>query len=133
MALGFRRVQARPLRLVAASCAVSGPLVAGLGLAELSAIAPGRVPILTVFAVLGVTSAAKVVPIRTVILSETPPALVARVTALGEAASTTALLVSPFLGAVIAAAFGVGATFVVGGVLLLVLTTAAIRLDRRRA
>lgn len=100
----------------------------GLGYLASGAVAGGGIPaavFVALFACLGGSSAATVVPCRTVLQNESPPGTIGRVTALGEAASTTALLAAPFAGAALAPLAGAGAAFVAGGAGLLALAVAA--------
>jgi len=76
---------------------------------------------LTLFALVGFTSAMSVVPIRTIIQRDTPGDKIARVSALSEAANMTALLIAPFLGAMLASLFSVGVAFVAGGLLMMII------------
>jgi len=59
------------------------------------------------------------VPYRTIIQSATPPDRIARVFAAGEAVITVVMLSAPFIGSAIASAYGTGAAFLCGGLLLL--------------
>ena len=117
--------EGRPFARMGAGYLVSGAAVGGLGLAATLGAAIPAPAFVALFAVLGLSSAATVVPYCTVLQNEAPPGSVGRVTALGEAASTTALLAAPFAGAAIAAAAGVGAAFAAGGAGLLALAVVA--------
>lgn len=72
-----------------------------------------------------------VVPIRTVIQSETPPDQIARVTALSEAVNTLALLSAPFIGAALASWSSTGAAFLAGGGRAALNAALALNLHRR--
>nr|WP_281356606.1 MFS transporter [Sulfitobacter algicola] len=108
----------RPFGLVSLASAIAGVLVTGLGISEMLKTEVLFPIFLIVFFFLGLTSAMSVVPIRTIIQTETRQDHMARVTALSEAANTTALLTAPFLGAIIASWLSIGAAFVTGGLLL---------------
>ncbi|MFQ6546312.1 MFS transporter [Aestuariibius sp. 2305UL40-4] len=120
----------RPFRLISISALVGGLCAACLGLAEAREGLP-LAAFLGLFFAIGIASAATVVPIRTVLQSETRPDRMARVTALSEAANTSALLIAPFLGAALAAATTIGSAFVAGGAILLLIALAALVIHRR--
>lgn len=128
--------EGRPFARMGAGYLASGAVAAALGSGALFGAQVSVVVFMALIAVLGLASAATVVPYRTVLQNEAPPEAMGRVTALGEAASTTALLVAPFAGAAIAATVGVGAAFAVGGAGLLGLAVLAWiggrRLDREQ-
>lgn len=129
--LSGRRVAKRPFRQVSVAMALSGLLVAGVGLSAALAWGLPFAGFLVGSALIGITSTAVLVPIRTVIQTETPPSHMARVAALSEAVNTLAILTAPFIGAAIAEASGVGFAFVAGGSLALATALIALRLDRR--
>jgi MFS family permease len=120
-------VSGRPFLLVGLSALVSAGCAATLGAAEVTGPWLPEAAFLGLSACLGVASAATVVPIRTVIQAETPPDRIARVTALSEAANTLALVSAPFLGAALAAATSVGAAFLAGAAVLVLLAAMALR------
>lgn len=123
--------QTRSFFWISAGSAISGILVAILGLVEVANQAFPQVWFLLVFAVIGFATSMVVVPVRTIIQQETAPTHIARVTALSEAANTIALLIAPFVGASIAAAFSVGAAFILGGAIMVMLAIWAIVIGRR--
>ncbi|MEE9387696.1 MAG: MFS transporter [Paracoccaceae bacterium] len=129
--LGLGKDKKHPFIWVAIGSGISGILAIVLGISQSGGYPIGFAAITGLFAVLGFCSAIVVVPIRTVIQNETPPDKIARVSALGEAANTTALLVAPFIGAAIATATSVGTVFVLGGVLLGGVASYATMLNRR--
>lgn len=81
----------------------------------------------------GFASAMVVVPVRSVVQAETPPEQIARVTALGEALNTTALLTAPFAGAALASLLTIGTAFLAGGIMMVIVAVFAARLHLRRA
>lgn len=117
----------RLFALVGLGALVSAVGIGALGAAEATGPWLPRLAFLGLFGLVGAASAAVMVPIRTVIQRETPPARIARVTALSEAANVTALLSAPFAGAAIASATSVGVAFLAGAALLLGLAVAALR------
>lgn len=74
-----------------------------------------------VFALMGASSGAMLIPYRTILQQETPPGRMARVSAAGEAATTVAIVTAPFLGSVLASAFSTAAAFLCGGILRLLI------------
>jgi predicted MFS family arabinose efflux permease len=121
---------ARPFRQVALAMAASGVLVIAVGLAAALGLGLPFAPLLAGSALVGFTSAATLVPIRTVIQNETPPSHMARMAALSEAINTLAILSAPFIGAAIAGATALGYAFVAGGAIALASAVLAIRADR---
>ncbi|SMH40992.1 MFS transporter [Maritimibacter sp. HL-12] len=122
--------RARPFRQIAFAMAASGALVAAVGLSAALAVAPPYPVFFAGSAFVGFTSAAALVPIRTVIQNETPPSHMARMAALGEAINTLAILSAPFIGAAIAGATTLGHAFVAGGAVALLGAVLAMRADR---
>lgn len=122
--------RAKPFPMIAFACAGGALLSASLGLPELMAFTPPALVIAAIFAGLGITGSAAVVPVRTVIQSETTDRTIARVSALSEAANMAALLTAPFLGAALAAQLGTGAAFIAGGAMFAVLSGMALVVGR---
>jgi predicted MFS family arabinose efflux permease len=116
----------KPFALIGGAGLVSGGMIVGVGLAEVTGTALPAGLVLAGGVVAGVCSALTVVPVRAVIQRETPPGLIARVVALSEAANTLALLSAPFLGAALAAAGSSGHAFIAGGGLALLIALAAL-------
>ncbi|HCQ64121.1 MAG TPA: hypothetical protein DIU07_02625, partial [Rhodobacteraceae bacterium] len=133
-ALGSGRGAARrPFAVVAGAGALGALLIIGLGFAERLGLVLPLAGILTGGFVIGLVSAAILVPLRTVMQAETPPDRMARVASVSEAANTMALLAAPFAGAALADALGLGAAFIAGGALALVNALFAFRRARRDA
>ncbi|MFD2264750.1 MFS transporter [Lacibacterium aquatile] len=76
---------------------------------------------LAIFAGLGLSTSFVMVPFRTLLQREAGADHIGRVSAVGETLDTLAILGAPFLGALIAKAYGTGASFVAGGMLMLIL------------
>ena len=94
---------------------VSGPLTVVLGLWAIQGFAPPAWLFIAMTLVLGLATGFVLVPYRTTIQRETPPDRIARVFAAAEAIVIVVVMISPFLGSLIANAWGVGTTFAVGG------------------
>ena len=121
----------RAFYLIASGSAISGLAIGGLGLAEMIRFEPPLWIIIAVFALIGFASSLSVVPTRTILQQNTTPATIARITSLSEALNTVALLLGPFIGAILATATSVGAAFVLGSVVMIGVALAAIALGRR--
>ncbi|MEQ9812454.1 MAG: MFS transporter [Azospirillaceae bacterium] len=106
---------ARPLRQMAL-----GALMSGLLFALVGHMAAGDLPasgwlLICLFALIGGTTSLMMVPYRVLLQRETPAALLGRVTAVGEAVSTMALLAGPPAGALLAGLGGLPLPFLAGG------------------
>ncbi|MBM7068469.1 MFS transporter [Actibacterium sp. 188UL27-1] len=120
----------RPFLTVAAASALAGLITIGIGVTEMSGIAPSLPVFLSAWGGLGVMAALSVIPFRTVMQTHCPERSIGQITALSEAVNTVALLTAPFIGALVAAAFSIGAAFVLGGSVMLVVGLAAFGLRR---
>jgi MFS family permease len=129
--LGLLGLQARPLATVAAAGLGAGLVVGSIGLQELRGVVASLPPLLALCGAAGFLSSFTRVPLRALIQGATPTGMMGRVAALSEAASLSALLVAPFVGAVLADAFSVGAAFVAGGALMVGVAAGALVMDRR--
>ncbi len=122
----------RPFLWIAAGSFIGGSAVAFLGLTEMRDETISLIVFISLFGLLGVTSAMKVVPFRTIMQNSVPPNRIGRVTALSEAANTIALLFAPFIGAAIAAATSIGTAFVCGGAVMLLVAIKALTMRNHR-
>lgn len=121
LALGQFAARRDPLRLMAAGGVASGLMTAAMGHAGRGDLDLSAAGMLALMAAAGFTSAALFVPYRTVLQREAAPAMLGRVTAVGEAAGNAAMLAAPPLGAWIAAAAGVPVPYLLGGYLMVAL------------
>ena len=128
--LGLLGLRASPFRLVAAASLFAALLVAAAGLQELRGRTGSLLPLLGLFAAAGFCSSLARVPLRALIQGATPPGMMGRVASLSEAAGLSALLVAPFLGAALASAASVGAAFVAGGAVMLLVAGGALVMAR---
>lgn len=120
--MSWLTVMSRPFFWIGLGSIFSGVAVIVLGASEMIPALPiSLTSFLIFFAVLGFSTTMSIVPFRTVIQDTVSPQHIGRVTALSEAANTMALLIAPFIGALIASVFSIGAAFVCGGVSLLVI------------
>lgn len=117
----------RPQYWIAAGAAISAFMLLVLGAFDLASADMSLAVLIGIFLVLGLTSAMTVVPVRVVFQNTVPEDKMGSVTALSEAANTMALLSAPFIGAMLADAFSVGAPFVVGGIVMLGVAAGAAR------
>ncbi|QPH52637.1 MFS transporter [Pontivivens ytuae] len=122
----------RPFLWIGAGAFVAAVLVIWIGLAELGLAAMPRPVFLVIFGIVGFATALAVVPFRTILQNNVAEDRMGRVTALSEAANTLALLSAPFIGAAVAAVFGIGAAFVLGGAVMLLVAGAGVVLRNRR-
>lgn len=111
---------------------VSGPLTLVLGLWAIYGFAPPAWLFVGMTLTLGIATGFVLVPYRTTIQRETPPDRIARVFAAAEAIVIVVVMVSPFFGSLIADAYGVGTTFVVGGSGLALLGLAGLAFGTRQ-
>lgn len=114
---------------------ITGAFVAGIiaCLIAAAAITDLKPPVLLFFLTMAIAAGSTtfmLVPYRTIIQAEAPPDRIARVFAAGEAVTMAVMLSAPFIGSVIATAYGTGMAFLAGGVLLLVLALAALIVQR---
>ncbi len=131
LALGTGQADRRPFVLVAVGSGIAAVIIIGIGVFEVTGKPLGHIAFIGLFGLLGFCTAMTVVPFRTVIQNNVSSARIGRVTALSEALNTIALLTAPFIGAAIAAAYSIGAAFICGGgVMLLVAIRAAYLRDR---
>lgn len=130
--LAAGKQERRPFAMIGVGSAIAGVFAAALGLAQAWPIDLPLMVFLGTFFVLGLATAMTVIPVRTVIQTDTSPERMARVTALSEAANTSALLIAPFLGAAIASLTSSGIAFVVGGGLLILIAFCAMLIEGRQ-
>jgi predicted MFS family arabinose efflux permease len=131
-ALVAGRLASHPIACMTWSAVFCGCVTVAVALAAMAHLV---VPAWLYFIALGLmggSTAFMLVPYRTIVQAETPPDRIARVFATGEALITAVMLSAPFIGSLIATAYGTGAAFLSGGalVLLLGLVTAATMLRR---
>ena len=119
------RAAPRPFVTVAAASFVAGVIVLGLGWAEISGASVTAWAVLLAWFGLGIASALTVIPFRTVLQDQCSDRSIGQITALSEAVNTVALLTAPFIGALVATAFSLGAAFVLGGLVMLGVAVAA--------
>lgn len=117
---------------------IIGALVAGItaSLIALTAILGFKPPVLLFFLTMAVAAGSTtfmLVPYRTIVQAEAPPDRIARVFAAGEAVTMAVMLSAPFIGSIIATAYGTGMAFLAGGIVLLVLASAAFIVQRTGA
>jgi MFS family permease len=107
-----------PIGAMTAAAAVSGGVAIAVALAALSGFAMPMPLYFLALALMGGSTAFMLVPYRTIVQAETPPDRIGRVFATGEAVTMAVMLSAPFIGSAIAYAYGTGAAFLSGGVLL---------------
>jgi len=121
-----------PFRWIAAGSLISGITIASLGGAEMIGQNMGITVFVSAFAILGLCSAMTVVPFRSIIQNSVSDKSIGRVTALSEAANTMALLTAPFIGAFVASVASIGAAFVCGGIIMVLVALRAAMLRNHR-
>jgi predicted MFS family arabinose efflux permease len=117
----------RPQAWIAAGSAIAAVMLILLGGFDVARAEMSLVVLVGIFSVLGFVSAMSVVPVRIVLQNTVPESRMGSVTAISEAANTTAMLSAPFIGAILASTFSVGAPFVAGGVIMLGVALIALR------
>lgn len=113
----------RPLTLMSLAAILGGLVALLLGVSALSEWSVSVVAFLLALALAGGSVGLVTVPYRTIIQSEAAPDRIARVYAAGEAVTVAAMMSAPFIGAAIAGAFGTGAAFLSGGLIMVLLAT----------
>ncbi|MCD7060961.1 MFS transporter [Pelagibacterium xiamenense] len=108
----------QPLGVMAATSLLSGAFTIGLAVAAMTGYPLAFAAFLVALGVMGGSTAFMMVPYRTIIQRHTPPDRIARVYAAGEAVTMIVMLSAPFLGSLVATAYGTGAAFLAGGGLL---------------
>jgi len=116
-----RLANVRPMAVMGVGAAVAGSFTIAVGAASLAALPAPLWLFYLAMGGMGGATAFILVPYRTVIQSAVAPERVASVFATGEAISVAAMLAAPFIGSTIAVAWGTGAPFVAGGLMLLLL------------
>ncbi|HTM76992.1 MAG TPA: MFS transporter [Devosia sp.] len=126
-ALVAGRLTTHPIGSMAGAAVFSGGVTIALALAAMTEMAVPAWLFFLVLGLMGGSTAFMLVPYRTIVQAQTPPDRIARVFAAGEAIIMAVMLSAPFIGSLIATAYGTGAAFLCGGalVLLLGLVTAA--------
>ena len=116
-----RTTHAQPFATIGIAHVAGGALIAIAGAAALLEWTIPFLGLLTGFAMVGACTAFAIVPTRTVIQNAAGGTMVARVTALSEAANQMAILSAPLLGAWLASQTALGWPFVIGGGLTVLL------------
>lgn len=108
-----------PLKVIPTAICLSGPMMIYFGLCEMGSI-PVYQPLflLTWFAV-GVVTSIALVPFNIYVVKVVPKAKLGTVTGLNESIQTLGAIAGPIMGAAIVERFGVGAVFILGGLLSL--------------
>ncbi len=116
---------------IAGGNVASALILGGIGLAEIAGLIAPLSLLLSLFGLAGVVSSLALVPYRALIQASVGRDEIGRVSALSEATKMAALLVAPFLGAALAEAVSVGAAFVAGACVTLLIAAAALVLSLR--
>jgi hypothetical protein len=106
----------RELAWMGLGAMICGPFTVLVGYWALTGLVPPAWLYLGITLLKGGAVGFALVPYRVTIQRETPPDRIARVFAAAEAVTIVVVVLSPFLGSAIAAAFGTGAAFGSGGV-----------------
>ncbi|MDB5529262.1 MAG: putative arabinose efflux permease, family [Devosia sp.] len=120
-ALVAGRLASHPIACMTWSAVFSGCVTIAIALAAMAHIVMPAWLYFIALGLMGGSTAFMLVPYRTIIQAETPPDRIARVFATGEALITAVMLSAPFIGSLIATAYGTGAAFLSGGMLVLLL------------
>jgi MFS family permease len=127
-----RLASAHPISSMVWSAVFSGAVTILVALAAILDFAMPAALYFLALALMGGAFAFMLVPYRTIVQAEAPPDRIARVFAAGEAVITAVMLSAPFIGSIIANAYGTGAAFLCGGILLVALGFAgALAMARR--
>ncbi|MEL6838555.1 MAG: MFS transporter [Pseudomonadota bacterium] len=132
LALGAGPADKQPFVMIGIGSGIAALIVMMIGGFEVTGQKLSHLAFIGLFGLLGFCSAMTVVPFRTIIQNNVSSARIGRVTALSEAVNTIALLTAPFVGAAIASAFSIGASFICGGVVMLLVAIRAMQLRALR-
>ncbi|MEM9787544.1 MAG: MFS transporter [Pseudomonadota bacterium] len=132
LALGAGPADKQPFVMIGIGSGIAALIVMMIGGFEVTGQKLSHLAFIGLFGLLGFCSAMTVVPFRTIIQNNVSSARIGRVTALSEAVNTVALLTAPFIGAAIASAFSIGASFICGGVVMLLVAIRAMQLRALR-
>jgi predicted MFS family arabinose efflux permease len=113
--------QRHPIPNMVLAGIVAGAAAAGLGIVALRGVNLAAPFYFLVLALMGGSTSFMLVPYRTIVQSKAPPDRIARVVAAGEAVTMAVMLSAPFAGSLVAYAYGTGAAFLAGGILLIAL------------
>lgn len=119
--VGQRGERLAPLRLMSVSQALVGLLVAGLGVMILVRLHEPVLGLFLLLVALGFSGSGLLVAFPYLLMSQTPPDMVGRVSAFADFVPTGMQLAGPVVGAAIIAASGVGWVFGIAGAALAVL------------
>jgi len=123
--------QRRPLRIMSVAAFISAPVTVALASAVLIGVAVPQPLLYLAMALMGGSTAFMLVPYRTLVQREVAPERIGRVFAAGEAVNMAVMLTAPFLGSLLAGAFGVPVPFLAGAALYFLLGVLAFALGGR--
>lgn len=112
-----------PVKIIPTAISLSGPPMIYFGLCEIGFTAVVLPVFFAAWFFVGVLTSIALVPFNTYIVKTTPKAKLGTITGLNESVQTLGVLAGPIMGAAIVENFGVGAVFVLGGLLSLAIGT----------
>lgn len=131
--ISSRKAIARPFLWVLAGIAPGGVGLFMVGLIEITGAGAWLWLLVVLFFGMGAAGSFGVVPLAILMQNTVPETKMGRVVALKDGVSTSAIMISPFIGAALAQAGSYGAPFLAGGLVIVALAFLALRLDRFQA
>lgn len=112
-----------PITIIPTAIFFSGPPMIYFGLCAIGATAIYTPLFLGCWFAVGVLTSIGLVPFNTYVVKTTPKNKLGTVTGLSESVQTLGVIVGPIMGAAVVEQFGVGAVFILGGLLSLLIAT----------
>lgn len=109
--------QRKPLTFMTAMIAISGAVIVLIGLGGMGVIAASQAVWLGTSFILGIGTAMATIPYGFILQSETPSALMGRVSSAAQSFQTLAMLIAPLIGAALSKWLGVGMVMMISGVI----------------
>lgn len=113
--------RANPIYIIPTAIALSGPMMIYFGLCAMGVVTVYTPVFLLVWFLVGVVTSLALVPFNTYLVKTTPKDKLGTVTGLNESVQTLGVIAGPILGAAVVEGFGIGAVFILGGLLSLLI------------
>lgn len=113
--------RANPIYIIPTAIALSGPMMIYFGLCAMGIVTVYTPLFLLVWFLVGCVTSLGLVPFNTYLVKTTPKDKLGTVTGLNESVQTLGVIAGPILGAAVVEGFGIGAVFILGGLLSLLI------------